>query len=525
MIPHAPLPSLPETPSARRRRHRIRNGLVGGALVVGAGLVALARRDADGRMGLSWFGRTARLGRMGARVGGTYASTAARKTFASAERRETLDREREFRTASQVADELGQMKGALMKLGQMASYLDDGLPEPIRIALSQLQSEAPPMSTELARATVEAELGAPIEQLFVEFDDEPIAAASIGQVHRALIDTTGADGKKIEQAVAVKVQYPGVGEAIASDLRNADMLGVLLKQSFGGLDPSEMVDEIKIRLADEVDYELEATNQQLFADYYKGHPFIRIPSVVPEFSTKRVLTTELADGYRWNEMMERGQETRDRVGEIIFRFVFRSLYRFGAFNGDPHPGNYLFHDDGTVTFLDFGLVKHFTTDELRMFGSMVRAAAVDHDAAEFRRIVEDAGMLLPGAPVDTDEVGEYFSLFYDTVREDAEMTWTREYANSVVRHTFDRSSPISQYATVPRAFVFIQRINLGLYALLGELGASGNYRRIASELWPFVDAGPSSELGRAEAEWLRTVDHRGVGADDAIWSRAPADPA
>ncbi|MFK8025547.1 MAG: ABC1 kinase family protein [Ilumatobacter sp.] len=470
--------------------------------LLGAGTVALSRRDADNRMGRSWAGRNARLVRMGARVGGTYASTAARKTFASAERRDELDREREFKSSEQVAAELGQMKGALMKLGQMASYLDDGLPEPLRIALSQLQADAPPMSTELARATVEAELGATIEELFVEFDDEPIAAASIGQVHRAIISTVDPEGLASEQAVAVKVQYPGVGEAIASDLRNADMLGLLLKQSFGGLDPSEMVDEIKVRLADEVDYELEAANQQRFADYYRGHPFVRIPEVVPEYSTKRILTTELATGHRWSEMLERGQDVRDQVGEIIFRFVFRSLYRFGAFNGDPHPGNYLFHDDGTVTFLDFGLVKHFTDDELTMFASMVEAAAVKHDAAQFRQIVEDAGMLLAGAPVDTDEVGEYFSLFYDTVREDREMTWTREYANDVVRHTFDRSSPISQYATVPRAFVFIQRINLGLYALLGELGARGNYRRIASELWPFVDAAPSTELGRAEAAWI-----------------------
>jgi len=471
------------------------------ALAIGA--AALARRNARGHLGTSWAGRNARLARMGARVGGTYASTAARQTFASAERREALVREREFRTAEQVAEELGQMKGALMKLGQMASYLDDGLPEPLRLALAQLQSDAPPMSTELARATVESELGRPIDELFVEFDEEPIAAASIGQVHRAIVRDDDGD----ELAVAVKVQYPGVAEAISSDLRNADMLGVLLKQSFGGLDPSEMVDEIKIRLADEVDYDLEAANQRLFADYYRAHPFIRIPAVVDSHSTSRVLTTELAEGHRWSEMLERGQETRDRVGEIIFRFVFRSLYRFGAFNGDPHPGNYLFHDDGTVTFLDFGLVKHFTHDELVMFGSMVEAAAVDHDAVKFRRIVEEAGMLLPGAPVDTDDVGEYFALFYDTVRNDAEMTWTREYANSVVRHTFDRTSPISQYATVPRAFVFIQRINLGLYALLGELRATGNYRRIASELWPFVDAPPATDLGRAEGEWLRRVEH------------------
>ncbi len=167
----------------------------------------------------------------------------------------------------------------------------------------------------------------------------------------------------------------------------------------------------------------------------------------------------------------------------------------------------MFHDDGTVTFLDFGLVKHFTAEEMSTFGSMVKAAAVDHDHDEFRSILERAGMLQPGAPVGTDEVGEYFSHFYDTVRADSEMTWTREYANSIVRHTFDRTSPISQYATVPRAFVFIQRINLGLYALLGELEARGNYRRIASELWPFVNAEPSTELGRAEAAWLATHPH------------------
>ncbi len=488
--------------------------LVAGLAVGAACLLAVrrARGNAHGTPAAhdSWFGRNARLARMGVRVGTTYATTAARKTFADAERRDELDRAREFRTAEQVAGELGQMKGALMKLGQMASYLDDGLPEPLRLALSQLQSDAPPMSVELTHRTIEDELGASVEELFVEFDDEPIASASIGQVHRALVRH---DGR--ETAVAVKVQYPGVAEAIAADLKNADMLGALLKQGFGGLDPTEMVDEIKLRLADEVDYELEARNQQAFADYYRGHPFIHVPEVVAELSTRRVLTTELATGHRWSEMIAGPQEVRDRVGEIIFRFVFRSLYRFGAFNGDPHPGNYLFHDDGTVTFLDFGLVKHFTGEELATFGSMVKAAAVDHDAAEFRRIVEQAGMLLPDAPVGTDEVGEYFSLFYDTVRTDREMTWTREYANSVVRHTFDRTSPISQYATVPRAFVFIQRINLGLYALLGELGATGNYRRIASELWPFVDAGPSTELGRAEADWLRRRHPReGSGLDE-----------
>ncbi len=448
----------------------------------------------------TWIRRSATVARLGARVGGTYASTAARKAFASAERRVELDRRRELRTAEQVTAELGQMKGALMKLGQMASYLDDGLPEPLRLALADLRTNAPPMSGELAAGVIERELGAPPELVFAEWDPDPIAAASIGQVHRAVaVDPdTG-----LERPVAVKVQYPGVDEAIAADLRNADLLGALLKQGFGGLDPSEMVDEVKQRLTEELDYRLEARNQAMFADAYRDHPFIHVPDVVPGLSTGRVLTTDLVNGHTWSDLLTWERRERDLAGETIFRFVFRSLYRMQAFNGDPHPGNYLFHGDGRVTFLDFGLVKHFSDHEIATFASMVEAAAVDHDPSRFRRIVETAGMLRPGAPASTGEVGEYFSQFYEPVRTDREMTWSGAYASSIVRHTFDRSSPISQYATVPRAFVFIQRINLGLYALLGELRATGNYRRIAEELWPFTDAPASTPMGAAEAAWLR----------------------
>ncbi len=391
------------------------------------------------------------------------------------------------------------MKGALMKLGQMASYLDEGLPEPMRMALAQLRTDAPPMSPELAAGVVAEELGRPPTDVFVEWDPEPIAAASIGQVHRAIaIDPSSGD----ERPVAVKVQYPGVDDAIESDLRNADLLGTILKQGFGGLEPDEMVAEIKERLTEELDYELEARNQQAFVDFYRDHPYIGVPEVVHELSTKRVLTTELVNGHTWDELLTWDQRERDLAGEVIFRFVFRSLYRMRAFNGDPHPGNYLFHGDGRVTFLDFGLVKHFTAGEMNTFAHMVKAAAVDHDAAEFRTIVEKAGMLRRDAPVDTDAVGEYFSQFYEPVRIDREMTWTPAYSSNIVRHTFDRTSPISQFATVPKAFVFIQRINLGLYALLGELRATGNYRRIAEELWPFVDGPPSTPIGEAETAWV-----------------------
>ncbi len=452
-------------------------------------------------MRTSWAGRSAKVAKLGVKVAGTHASTAARKVFASTERRVELDDRRRLATAAAVATELGNMKGALMKLGQMASYLDEGLPEPMRMALAQLRTDAPPMSRELAASVITTELGKPPSEVFVDWDPDPIAAASIGQVHRAIAvhpDT----GEQVP--VAVKVQYPGVDEAISSDLKNAGMLGTLLKQGFGGLEPDDMVEEIKERLIEELDYRLEAHNQQIFADFYRGHPYIHIPEVVPALSTGRVLTSELVSGHTWDELLSWDQHERDLAGETIFRFVFRSLYRMRAFNGDPHPGNYLFHGNGRVTFLDFGLVKHFTEDEMTTFAAMVKAAAVDHDDARFRSIVESAGMLRPGAPVATGDVGEYFQQFYEPVRIDREMTWSGAYASSIVRHTFDRSSPISQYATVPKAFVFIQRINLGLYALLGELGSTGNYRRIAEELWPFVDGPPSTPIGEAEAEWLST---------------------
>jgi predicted unusual protein kinase regulating ubiquinone biosynthesis (AarF/ABC1/UbiB family) len=418
--------------------------------------------------------------------------------FAGAERKEELSRAREFKTAQQVATELGNMKGALMKVGQMASYLDDGLPEPMRLALSQLQSNAPPMAVELVRIELERELGKPMSEIFVEFDDEPIASASIGQVHRAIIRL--ADGT--EQAVAVKVQYPGVAEAIDADLRTADLLGAMLAFGFKSLNPEDMVAEIKDRLREELDYKREAANQQMFIDFYKGHPFIHVPEVFHEFSTGRILMTELVAGHSFAEVLEWSQEQRDMAGEAIFRFVFRSLYRFRAFNGDPHPGNYIFHGDGKVSFLDFGLIKHFTVEEMHMFQSMVKAAVLDHDMDEYRRVIEDAGMLQLDAPFTTQEAGDYFAHFYEPVRESRDMEWSTTYATSIVRHTFDRTSPIAQYATVPKSFVFIQRINLGLYAVLGQLRSRGNYRRISEELWPMTNAPGSTPMGVAEQQWL-----------------------
>lgn len=492
------------------------------AILAAAATAAWRRRRRSPERPVSQQSRARRsleLAQLGADVGRVVVSNRARRIFADAARREQLDAELQLRTAEQVANRLGQMKGALMKVGQMASYLDDGLPEPVRATLATLQANAPPMAGELAAGVIAEELGAPVSELFVEWDPAPIAAASIGQVHRAVIadPDTGA-----ETAVAVKVQYPGVAEAIAADLRNTGLVGTLLAQFFPGLDPSEMVDEIQQRLIEELDYRREADNQRRFAEFFAGHPFLSVPAVIDRLSSDRVLTSELVTGATWAEALTWPQHERDLIGEALFRFVFRSLYGLRAFNGDPHPGNYLFHGGGKVTLLDFGLVRYFSDEEIDVFVEMVKAAAHDRDPAAFRKVVERAGLLLPGAPVSTADVGEYFSAFYQSSGADDRITWTKDYASRIVRHTFDRTSPIAAHATVPRQFVFIQRINLGLYALLGDLGASGNYRRISEELWPFTNGPPSTPLGEAEQEWLRRHPAIAITRERAI--SAPGTP-
>lgn len=439
------------------------------------------------------------------RAGSSWAVDRAKRVFADAERRERLDEERQLHTAEQVAETLGNLKGAMMKLGQMASYLDQGLPEPVRDALAQLQQDAPPMAPELAAAVVEAELGARPEALFAEWDPVPIAAASIGQVHRALTH----DGR----AVAVKVQYPGVDHAIRADLDNVGLIFSAVKMLFPGLDPKPLVQELRDRIFEELDYVLEADNQRLFADYYRDHPFIHVPAVVDELCAARVITTELATGARFAEVTGWDAQQRDLAGEAIYRFAFGSLYRLGAFNGDPHPGNYLFGPDGRVTFLDYGLVKRFTPTELRPFQDMIQAMVLDRDMAGFRRIIESVGLLRPDNDFSDAEISDYFGHFYRFVIDDAPVTMTQEYASETVKRFFDTTGDhgeIMKAANLPPSMVIIQRINLGLYAVLGELRATANWHHVAEDLWPWVGAEPSTELGRQEAAWRQATGRGAV---------------
>jgi hypothetical protein len=204
----------------------------------------------------------------------------------------------------------------------------------------------------------------------------------------------------------VKVQYPGIAETIAADLRNVALLRRMLRITAPSQDVDALLTELRERVLEELDYRREADNQRLFAAYYDGHPTIHIPGIISELSTRRMVTSELSDGARFAEMAGWSQHERDLAAETIYRFVFRSLYEVRAFNGDPHPGNYLFHGGGRVTFLDFGLVKHFTTAELQPLMQLARTLCVDDDPAAFRRSLEDAGFLRPDAPLSTETIVE-----------------------------------------------------------------------------------------------------------------------
>jgi predicted unusual protein kinase regulating ubiquinone biosynthesis (AarF/ABC1/UbiB family) len=464
-----------------------------------AGLVVARRRVGSLRMER---GMTAL--RLVARGGARYASNAPRLFATAGEHRQQLRNDLALQTAEDVATTLGTMKGVLMKMGQMASYVDDGLTPAARRTLSRLQDSVPPMSPELAAQVVTEELGLPPEQAFATWDPVPIAAASIGQVHRAIT----LDGR----AVAVKVQYPGIAETIEADLGNVALLRRMLKITAPSQDVDALLAELRERITEELDYRAEARNQQLFARYYEGHPTIHVPDIVEELSTRRLVTSDLADGARFAELASWSQAERDLAGETIYRFVFRSLYEMHAFNGDPHPGNYLFHGGGRVTFLDFGLVKHFTDDELRPLVEMVRHLCVENDPSAFRAAMVEAGFLRPDTPLPTDMIIEHMALFYDTVRERGPRTMSGEYASAVSRRFFDFRSPLAAYAAIPRSYVILQRINLGLFALLGELSATADWRCIAEEIWPFVHGPACTPMGAAEATWLaarRDAGHAG----------------
>src|SRR5215471_13812767 len=407
------------------------------------------------------------------------------------------------RRAERYAELLGRSKGALMKAGQVLSYVPFGTAVPpesrefFRAAMARLQADAPPMAPELAAEVVREELGAPPEELFAEFSIRPLAAASIGQVHAARLF----DGR----AVAVKVQYPGVAEAIRDDLRNAELLAVffqLLRSVVPGLtrlDPREIAQEISDRIAEELDYRLEASSQQLFADAYRGHPFIAVPQIIPEYSTRRVLTQELAEGMPWDPARSAGQRLRDSWGEAIYRFAFGSLRRLRAFNADPHPGNYLFRRDGSVVFLDFGCVKRFDADQVAQMQDLVRAA-VRRDAGALWHAFVELGFFAATDGLTCQEVLDWYSGPFEMLLGPQPFMITPEIAARIIENEASPTGPFGRVVRsvrLPGDYVFMSRIDLGLFSVLAELRATADWRAIQAEL--DENSPPATPMGEADA--------------------------
>src|SRR3954470_18465989 len=302
----------------------------------------------------SRLARTALLSSLAARQAARQLGTHATNLARSEQGRSAALERRHVEAAEQIVTALGTMKGAAMKLGQVMSFLDVGLVpeehrEEFQRKLGALRDAAPNVSFAGMRKVIESELEGPLKEHFAEFDETPIAAASIGQVYRAKLH----DGRD----VAVKVQYPGVAAAVRADMQNLGIILRLMKRIAPGMDVKATADEIRARIGDELDYELEATNQRALARIFRGHPFIHVPEVVTSLSRERVMVSEFVSGRGFDSLKEADQETRDRLGEIIFRFYFGCMYRYGQFSGDPHPGNFLLMQDGRVAFLDFGLFK------------------------------------------------------------------------------------------------------------------------------------------------------------------------
>ena len=348
--------------------------------------------------------RSARVWRLTARNGLRYAGHRARKLVVRDEQRRTeLDSQFTIRSSEDVARELGQMKGALMKFGQLLSFIVEVLPDDAQRALASLQADAPPMAPEAAAAVVREELGDEPERIFLDWSPMPVAAASVGQVHRAVTR----DGRR----VAVKVQYPGVGAAIEGDLDNAEGLYRLFSAfALKGLDAKALVDELRARMREELDYTIEAANQLEFAAWFDGHPFINIPAVDPTTSTRRVLTSEWVDGIGFDEFAATADTAaKRRAGETIWRFAQHAVHHLGAFNGDPHPGNYRFDRHGGVTFLDFGLVKRWTHGEWARLEPSLDAIVVHRDPDRLITAMEDVGFLQPGHGIAAQAVYDYVS--------------------------------------------------------------------------------------------------------------------
>ena len=454
--------------------------------------------------------RTARIGGLaGGQAARSYAAKAADLTRSEEKRRLAAER-RQAQMAERILDVLGQMKGAAMKIGQVASFVDSGALPPdvhrrLEEKLAELRDSAPRVAFADMRRVLESDLGERLEDVFADFDTEAFAAASIGQVYRARLH----DGRR----VAVKIQYPGIARAVRADLQNLGLILRVAKMMAPGMDPKAMAEEVRERLTEELDYELEAQTHRAFERTWRGHPFVVIPEVITRLSTEHVLVTEYVEGLGFEQVKELSRAERDRFGEIVFRFFLGSLYRTRRFSADPHPGNYLLLADGRVAFLDFGMAKQISREQVEAELAVMRAG-IERDPERLHAALAAMGFFDPeDEQIAAEAVQEHFEAAAGWYALDREFTIDREYVRQVM---IDVSAPHSRFwelmrrQTIPPQTMFARRMEGLTLAVLGQLEATANWHRIARE-WLYGDP-PATPLGEAEAKFFgRAPQARSTG--------------
>ncbi|MDH6701438.1 AarF/ABC1/UbiB kinase family protein [Streptomyces sp. MAA16] len=394
---------------------------------------------------------------------------------------EIVGRELQQRTAEQLFKVLGELKGGAMKFGQALSVFESALPEevagPYRAALTKLQEAAPPMPTRTVHAVLEERLGEDWQQLFLEFEEKPSAAASIGQVHRGVWH----DGRE----VAVKVQYPGAGEALLSDLTQLSRFARLLGPLIPGMDIKPLITELRDRVSEELDYSLEAAAQQAHAEEFAGDPDVLVPEVVHQ--CEQVLITEWIDGIPLSEIIADGtQEQRDRAGQLLARFLFSGPARTGLLHADPHPGNFRLlpggpdgdgDGDWRLGVLDFGTVDRLPEGLPASIGESLRMT-LDGDAEAVYDHLRAEGFVRESIELDPVAVLDYLLPIIEPARVDA-FTFTRGWMRGQAASIADPRSPAHQLGrqlNLPPSYLLIHRVTLSTIGVLCQLGATVRLR-------------------------------------------------
>ncbi len=459
-----------------------------------------------GKLPTSRLGRTARVGGLVTGQGVRWAGMRAANRLRSPERAEAAQQERTGALVNELVDQLSRMRGAAMKVGQMISMVEfDGLPEDQRNALqaklASLRDNVPPVPFTKIERMMREELGGPLTRVFSEFEEQAFAAASIGQVHRAV--TVAGD------EVAVKVQYPGVAEAVETDLRNALLLLPLVKRLAPGLDARSLFSELRERIGEELDYELEAQHQRRVERSMRGHPFIFVPAVDTTLSTRRVLVTRYVNGERFEAVRALDESARDRYAEIVFRFYFGLLYRDRTALGDPHPGNYLLCPDGRVAFLDYGLLRDVSAERVGAERAIARAVR-DKDAPALRSALI-AGGYLPAGRADIVDPELALRMMRHATRwyavpghrrfgsDEGRRGRGRDRDPADEQRTANAREQINQF-TLPAETVLIRRMHGIVAIVLWQLRAGADWGAIAGE---YLHGEPAATtLGEAEADFL-----------------------